>query len=199
MSVQFLLKLCFCVANLEFCLGRYNWLGNWGARVNKFWPRLTPAVLIVGLVLFSCGTSDSERGEYAPEFSLRDANDQEIRLSDFQGKVVLLNFWATWCGPCKIEMPWFVEFQRKYKDQGFSVIGISMDEEGWDVVRPFTDRFHVNLNFPIVIGNDEIADKYGGIVALPTTYIIDREGRVALMHQGLTSKGNYEDEIEQLL
>ena len=172
--------------------------------------QLMPLLLIAALALVSCGASselgefsraqaagDAEEREPAPDFSLRDANNHEIKLSDFQGKVVLLNFWATWCGPCKIEMPWFVEFQRKYKDRGFSVIAVAMDEEGWRVVRPFADR--LKLNFPIVIGNDEVADKYGGIAALPTTYIIDKQGKVALMHQGLTSKGDYEDEIEQLL
>ena len=183
---------------------------NWNNYMIILRSQLMPLLLIVGLALVSCGASsepsesaiaqaasDAEQREPAPDFSLRDANNHEVKLSDFQGKVVLLNFWATWCGPCKIEMPWFVEFQRKYRDRGFSVIGVAMDEEGWNVVRPFADR--LKLNFPIVIGNDEVADKYGGIAALPTTYIIDKQGKVALMHQGLTSKGDYEDEIEQLL
>ena len=183
---------------------------NWNNYMIILRSQLMPLLLIVGLAIVSCSASselgesdiaqaasDAEQREPAPDFSLRDANNHEVKLSDFQGKVVLLNFWATWCGPCKIEMPWFVEFQRKYRDRGFSVIGVAMDEEGWNVVRPFADR--LKLNFPIVIGNDEVADKYGGIAALPTTYIIDKQGKVALMHQGLTSKGDYEDEIEQLL
>ena len=183
---------------------------NWSDSMIISRAQLMPLLLIVGLALVSCGGSSgpdesavaqaaggAEQREPAPDFSLRDANNHEVRLSDFQGKVVLLNFWATWCGPCKIEMPWFVEFQRKYRDRGFSVIAIAMDEEGWKVVRPFADR--LKLNFPIVIGNDEVADNYGGIMALPTTYVIDRQGKVALMHQGLTSKGDYEDEIERLL
>ncbi len=178
--------------------------------MNRFRSHLMALPLIVALGLVSCGASselgessraqaagDAKQREPAPDFSLRDANNREVKLSDFQGKVVLLNFWATWCGPCKIEMPWFVEFQRKYKDRGFSVIAVAMDEEGWKVVRPFADR--LKLNFPIVIGTDEVADNYGGIAALPTTYIIDKQGKVALMHQGLTSKGDYEDEIERLL
>ena len=84
--------------------------------------------------------------EDAPDFTLKDVEDRDVKLSDYEGKVVLLNFWATWCGPCKIEMPWFVEFQRKYKDRGFSVIAVSMDEEGWDVVRPFLED--LKPNFP---------------------------------------------------
>ncbi len=133
----------------------------------------------------------------APDFTLKDIEGRDVRLSDYEGKVVLLNFWATWCGPCKIEMPWFVEFQQKYKDRGFSVIAVSMDEEGWDVVRPFLDD--LKPNFPVVIGNDEMGDEFGGVVALPTTFIIDKEGKIASSHQGLVSKGDYEDEIEELL
>jgi peroxiredoxin len=135
--------------------------------------------------------------EDAPDFTLKDIEDRDVTLSDYEGKVVLLNFWATWCGPCKIEMPWFVEFQQKYKDRGFSVIAVSMDEEGWDVVRPFLDD--LKPNFPVVIGNDEMGDEFGGVVALPTTFIIDKEGKIASSHQGLVSKGDYEEEIEQLL
>lgn len=162
----------------------------------------------VFLVLASCGSAPKEAagetveaaGEQrppAPDFNLKDVHGEDVKLSDFKGKVVLLNFWATWCGPCKIEMPWFVEFQREYKDRGFSVIAVSMDEEGWDVVRPFTED--LKLNFPVVIGGDKIADEFGGVAALPTTFIIDKQGRIAATHQGLVSKGDYEDEIESLL
>ena len=138
-----------------------------------------------------------EQRQAAPDFTLKDVHNEDVQLSEFKGKVVLLNFWATWCGPCKIEMPWFVEFQRTYKDRGFSVIAVSMDEEGWDIVRPFTEE--LKLNFPVVIGNDEMAEEFGGVEALPTTFIIDKEGRIAATHQGLVSKGDYEDEIESLL
>ena len=135
--------------------------------------------------------------EDAPDFTLKDVENRDVKLSDYEGKVVLLNFWATWCGPCKIEMPWFVEFQQKYKDRGFSVIAVSMDEEGWDVVRPFIED--LKPNFPVVIGNDEMGDDFGGVVALPTTFIIDKEGKIASSHQGLVSKGDYEEDIEELL
>ena len=164
-------------------------------------------LILVAVVAAGCGDVSNQPSteaataagprEAAPDFKLKDIEDRDVSLSDFEGKVVLLNFWATWCGPCKIEMPWFVEFQRKYKDRGFSVIAVSMDEEGWDVVRPFVDE--LKPNFPIVIGNDEMGDEYGGVVALPTTFIIDKEGKIASSHQGLVSKGDYEEEIEELL
>ena len=140
---------------------------------------------------------DVRAGDSAPQFELADDQGLGVSLDDYGGKVVLLNFWATWCMPCKIEMPWFVEFQRKYKDRGFSVVAVSLDDEGWEVVRPFVNE--LELNFPVVVGNDEMADEFGGVVALPTTFIIDKQGRITATHAGLISKSDYEEEIEQLL
>lgn len=133
----------------------------------------------------------------APDFTLRDSEGKQVKLSEYAGKVVLLNFWATWCGPCKIEIPWFVEFEKEFKDQGFAVLGVAMDEEGWDVVKPYiTDH---RVNYRILMGTDMVAESYGGIESLPTTFMIDREGRIAATHVGLVSKGTYRDEIVQLL
>ena len=133
----------------------------------------------------------------APNFTLPDESGKPIRLSNFKGKVVLLDFWATWCGPCKIEIPWFIEFQRKYKDQGFTVIGISMDEGGWQTVRPFVEEF--KMNYPVLIGNDDMATNFGGVEVLPTTFIIDKQGRIVATHMGLTSKDEFEKTIQSLL
>lgn len=141
---------------------------------------------------------DKERKQ-APDFTLKDANGHTVRLSDYRGKVVLLDFWATWCGPCKIEIPWFQEFERQYKDKGFAVIGVAMDEEGWNVVKPFAQ--HMSINYRLVVGDDSIGDLYanGGIDALPTTFLIDRGGRIASVHVGLSSKNDFEDDIQELL
>jgi peroxiredoxin len=139
---------------------------------------------------------DGER-HAAPDFSLKDADGKTVRLSDYKGKVVLLDFWATYCGPCKIEIPWFMDFERKHKDQGFSVLGVDMDEEGWDAVKPFVND--VGINYRIVMGNDATADMFGGIEALPTTLLIDRDGKIAAVHVGLTSKSDFENAIDQLL
>jgi cytochrome c biogenesis protein CcmG/thiol:disulfide interchange protein DsbE len=133
----------------------------------------------------------------APDFTLPAADGHPIRLSDFRGKVVLLNFWATWCGPCKIEMPWFVEFQREYRDRGFAVVAVSLDEEGWQAVKPFIED--LKPNFPIVVGSDELAESFGGIAALPTTFLIDREGKIRHQHTGLAGADEYEEEIKELL
>jgi peroxiredoxin len=133
----------------------------------------------------------------APEFALKDANGKTVRLEDYKGKVILLDFFATWCGPCKIEIPWFMEMERKNKDRGFAVLGVSMDDEGWDIVKPFLAE--LGVNYRVVIGNDSTAQLYGGVDALPTTFLIDRNGKIASVHIGLASKKVFEDGIEQLL
>jgi cytochrome c biogenesis protein CcmG/thiol:disulfide interchange protein DsbE len=162
---------------------------------------VTVALLALGA---ACSKTDSviaakaeKQRKTAPDFSLQDANGKTLKLSEFKGKVVLVDFWATWCGPCKIEIPWFIEFQRKYKDRGFSVIGVSMDENGWQVVKPFLEELKVN--YPVVLGTEEISAAYGGVEVLPTTFIIDKQGRIVATHQGLVSKDEMEKTIEDLL
>jgi peroxiredoxin len=133
----------------------------------------------------------------APDFSLVDAGGAKIRLSDYKGKVVLLNFWATWCPPCKAEIPWFEEFQRTYAGQGLVVIGISMDEDGWKTVKPYIAA--TRINYRVGIGDAALARNYGGVDSLPETLMIDREGTIAARHVGIVSKSEYESEIVQLL
>ena len=138
-----------------------------------------------------------EERRLAPDFALKDADGRTVNLSDYRGKVVLLNFWATWCTPCAIEIPWFTEFEQKHKDRGFAVLGISMDEGGWDVVKPYVSRARVN--YRILMGDGSVAFLYGGVDALPTSFLIDREGKVASVHVGLVRKSDYEDDISVLL
>jgi peroxiredoxin len=140
--------------------------------------------------------ADKDRNP-APEFALKDADGKTVHLADYRGKVVLLDFFATWCGPCKIEIPWFMDIERKNKDKGFAVIGVAMDDEGWEIVKPFLGK--LGVNYRVVIGNDSIAQLYGGVDALPTTFLIDRNGKIAAAHVGLTSRRDFEDGIEQLL
>jgi peroxiredoxin len=133
----------------------------------------------------------------APEFTLRDAQGKGLRLADYKGKVVLLNFWATWCGPCKTEIPWFIEFQKEFEQRGFTVLGVSMDEDGWKAVNPYVAEH--KINYPIILGNEEVIERYGGIEALPTTFVIGRDGKIAFIHSGLISRKEYEKEIGKLL
>jgi peroxiredoxin len=133
----------------------------------------------------------------APGFALKDADGKTVHLSEYRGKVVLLDFFATWCGPCKIEIPWFIEMERKNKDKGFAVLGVSMDDEGWEIVKPFLAQ--MGVNYRVVIGNDATGQLYGGVEALPTTFLIDKQGKIAKVHQGLASKRDFEDGVQQLL
>jgi peroxiredoxin len=139
----------------------------------------------------------AEKRNQAPDFELTDSNGRKVKLSDYKGKVVLLNFWATWCGPCKLEIPWFVDFEKRYKDQGFAVLGVSMDEDGWEAVKPYIEDKQVN--YRVMVGTDAVGQLYGGVEALPTTFLIDREGKIAATHIGLVMKKDYEDEIAELL
>jgi cytochrome c biogenesis protein CcmG/thiol:disulfide interchange protein DsbE len=152
------------------------------------WPEKKPAARSL---------KDVTSRKKAPDFELKDVNGKVVRLSDYKGKVVLLDFWATWCGPCALEIPWFTEFQRKYKDRGFTVLGISMDDGGWKDVKPFVAE--KKINYQIVMGDDLTSDLYGNVEALPTTLVIDREGRIASVHVGLTDRKEFDDAIQQLL
>ncbi|HEU0123081.1 MAG TPA: redoxin domain-containing protein [Bryobacteraceae bacterium] len=166
----------------------------------------TICTVIAALCLAGCGMApDTARAavkaestrKSAPDFTLKDADGKVVKLSDYKGKVVLLNFWATWCGPCKIEIPWFVEFEQNYRDKGFAVLGVSMDEDGWESVKPYLAANKVN--YRVVIGDDMTAQKYGGVESLPTSFIVDQEGRTAVVHIGLVSKKDYKNDIEHLL
>ena len=134
----------------------------------------------------------------APDFTLKDSNGASVKLADYKGKVVLLDFWATWCGPCKIEIPWFIEFEQTYKDKGFAVLGVSMDEDGWTSVKPYIQAR--KMNYRVLLGNDVVGQLYGGVDSLPTTFLIDRTGRIAKVHIGLeTGKDGFQNEIQSLL
>jgi cytochrome c biogenesis protein CcmG/thiol:disulfide interchange protein DsbE len=111
---------------------------------------------------------------------------------------VLLDFWATWCGPCKIEIPWFMEFENQFKNQGFAVVGVSMDEDGWTAIKPYVRN--MKMNYRILLGNDDISAAYGGLDSLPTTLLIDREGGIASVHVGVSmGKEEFKNAIVQLL
>ena len=110
---------------------------------------------------------------------------------------MVLDFWATWCVPCKTEIPWFIEFQEKDKDRGLAVVGVSLDKKGWKVVRPYMEQ--MKMNYPVLLGNDSVAALYGGLDELPATYLLDREGKIVSRHVGLAGKRKLESEIQALL
>ena len=133
----------------------------------------------------------------APEWQLNDPDGQTVKLSDFKGKVVILDFWATWCPPCKAEIPGFIALQKQYAAQGLTVVGVSLDTAGAAVVKSFMKR--TGMNYPVVIGDDKIAGDYGGISAIPTTFVLDRTGNIVSSHQGFASQVVFESEIRPLL
>ena len=151
-------------------------------------------------------TNQENKPTASPDFTLRDLEDHDVSLSQFKGKVVLVNFWATWCGPCKIEIPWLVELQDKYAARGFTVLGVAMDEEGKSAVAPFVrkERFNVggtsqSMNYPIVLGNDATADKFGGLIGFPTSLLISKDGRVVKRVDGLVSYDEIDKAIQSQL
>jgi cytochrome c biogenesis protein CcmG/thiol:disulfide interchange protein DsbE len=136
-------------------------------------------------------------GAPAPEFELKSLDGRTVRLSDYRGKAVLLNFWATWCSPCKIEMPWFDELQNKYRAQGLEVIGIAMDDAGEETVAKFVKD--LGVNYTILMGKEALGEAYGGVLGLPTTFYIDRQGRIVDQVVGLVSHSDIEDNIKKAL
>ncbi len=132
----------------------------------------------------------------AADFSVQNIDGHPLALSNYGGKVVLLNFWATWCTPCRAEIPNFVQFQDSYGKEGFQIIGISMDD-GPQPVREFYQQF--KMNYPVGMGTDKLAQSYGGILGLPVTFLIGRDGRIAAKYVGAVQIGAAEQEIKSLL
>jgi cytochrome c-type biogenesis protein len=142
----------------------------------------------------------------APAVTFKNLDGADVTLAQYKGTVVLVNFWATWCDPCYVEIPWLIEMQQKYAAKGFTILGVSMDEEGKTAVVPFLakERFNVNgqklpMNYPIVIGNDDVADKFGGLLGYPTSFLISKDGKIVKKVQGLVSYEELTKAIEAQL
>jgi cytochrome c biogenesis protein CcmG/thiol:disulfide interchange protein DsbE len=154
------------------------------------------AVCLASLARIPAAITEAKLRKAAPGFTLKDSTGAPVRLSDYKGKVVLLNFWATWCHGCKLEIPWFMEFESRFKDSGLVVIGVSMDDDGWKSVKPYLQL--KKMNYPVVIGNEDLAKQYG-LASMPMTALIDRGGKIAALHTGVVDKAACESEIRQLL
>lgn len=128
----------------------------------------------------------------APNFDLTDLNGKQVKLSDYKGKVVFLNFWATWCPPCKKEIPDFIELQKKYSNQGFTFIGIALDDYQ-SVVRFVKDN---KINYPVVIGDEALVKQYGNIRGIPTSFLVGKDGKIAQRYEGFRTKEVFEKDIK---
>lgn len=131
-------------------------------------------------------------------FTLKDIENKDVKLSTLKGKVILLDFWATWCGPCKIEIPWFVEFQQKYGKSGLQVVGVSVDDT-LAKLKPYV--MQMKMNYPVLqgLGHDDMQDAFGPMFGIPVTAIISRDGKICAKHAGLSSKEEFEKQIKSLL
>jgi peroxiredoxin len=156
----------------------------------KFLTFVTAVLLVPALVL-------SQPTGKAPTFKLKTVDGKTIDLQKLQGKVVVVNFWATWCGPCKAEIPGFQDMYKQYRSKGLEIVGVSLDRDGWTPVKPFIEQH--KIAYPIVIGDGDLADAYGGINAIPTTFIIDKKGNIVNHHIGYLDKGTFENLIKELL
>jgi cytochrome c biogenesis protein CcmG/thiol:disulfide interchange protein DsbE len=153
----------------------------------------------------SSASSDADSGLSDADLqnvAIPDVNGKSVTLSDYKGKVVLVDFWATWCDPCRIEIPWLIDMQQKYASRGFVILGVSMDEDGKKAVDPFlaNERFDVNgqklpINYQVLLGSDDIGDRFGGIIGMPTSMLFTRDGKKIKTFVGLTSY----DDIDQAI
>jgi peroxiredoxin len=135
-------------------------------------------------------------GQSAPDFTLPTIDGKQVKLSELRGKAVLVNFWATWCGPCKLEIPWFLDLQKQYGSQGLVILGIAMDDNP-DVVPKFAQE--MKIDYPVLIGNEKVAEQYGGVEGLPQTFYVGRDGRIVKKVAGVISHSDVEDGIKQAL
>jgi len=140
---------------------------------------------------------DKDRKQ-APDFALKDSDGKVVHLTDYKGKVVLLDFWATWCGPCKIEIPWFIEFQNKYGKDGLQVVGISTDDTQ-PKLKTYAAQMKMNYTILQGLDRDDVQDAYGPLFGIPVTIVISRDGKMCAKHVGLSSKERFEQEIKSLL
>jgi peroxiredoxin len=157
-------------------------------------------ILILMVLAGGCKESKTEpanKTKSAPNFTLTDLDGKNISLADFKGKVVILDFWATWCPPCIKEIPDFVELYEQYKDKGFAMIGISLDQAGIDVVKEFAQRY--KINYSIAMNDGNVHKAYGEITSIPTTFVIDSKGNIRKEYIGFTKKSVFEEDIKTLL
>lgn len=197
-----------------FILAAFAWAGwaNWQYRkqqAEKAAATAVRATLEKGESADAMYTSSPLLGKPAPDFKLEDLSGKKTSLADYKGKALLINFWATWCGPCKLETPWIVELRNQYASKGFEVLGIDSegddlkagDQEGFARQKTAVERFvkQEKMPYPVLMNGDSIATQYGGLDAMPTSFWVDRTGKVVAAQMGITSKDDMEEKIKKAL
>jgi len=158
---------------------------------------ITTTAMAATLPDASVPASASGDNTIAPDFTLTSTEGKEIRLSDYRGQVVVVDFWATWCPPCKAEIPDFIKLYSQYKDEGFQMLGVSLDQGGLNDVVPFMKER--GMNYPVVLGTEEVVSAYGGIRGIPTTFVIDKKGYVRGAFEGYREASVFENLVKKLL
>ena len=159
--------------------------------------RFSKNYLATAVALFVLASQTLLFADAAPAWELKDIKGNTVKLSDFKGKVVIVDFWATWCPPCRAEIPNFIALQDKYGKQGLVVVGISVDQGGAPAVASFAGKN--KINYPLVLADDKVAEQYGVTEGIPTTFVIDRKGNIVAKHLGLTESDVFEKEIKGAL
>jgi thiol-disulfide isomerase/thioredoxin len=197
-----------------FVLAAFAWAGwaNWEYRKQQAAKALATAAqgeLAAGESADAMYTSSPLLGKTAPDFKLQDMSGKKVTLADYKGKALLINFWATWCGPCKLETPWLVELRNEYAPKGFEILGIDSenddlkpdDKDGWAQDKAAVARFikQEKMPYPVLLDGDSISNEYGGLEAMPTSFWVDRSGKVIAAQMGITSKDDMEAKIKKAL
>ena len=158
------------------------------------------AALVLPLAVLPAHAGDTlTAGASAPGFTLPSQDNTPINLADYKGKAVLINFWATWCAPCKIEMPWLIALRSQYAPQGFEILGVNADDPGTPRTKLAKFGQEQGLNYPLLLGDDAMSRKYGGVEFLPTSYFVGRDGKIVAETAGLVSKNEVEASIKKAL
>lgn len=167
---------------------------------SRFTSRISSLLLVAAVVLFSSLGAFGEEGRITPStpaWQRLALDGKMVSSSDFKGKVVILNFWATWCVPCREEIPGLVELQKQYGEKDLVVVGVSVDEGGRELVKRFVER--LKIDYPVVIADEKMMRDFGSVEAVPTTFIMNRKGDIAGKHIGFTDRATLEKEIKPLL
>ncbi|MGA9118054.1 MAG: TlpA disulfide reductase family protein [Bacteroidota bacterium] len=152
------------------------------------------AFFVLLLTVAAVGVAQSTK---APNFKAKASDGTTIELDKLKGKVVVVNFWATWCPPCRQEIPGFIDVYKEYKSKGLEIVGVSLDQKGWEVVKPYMSK--VSINYPVVLPDETLNSGYGRIDAIPTTFFVDKKGNIVDKHVGYMDKGDFEKKIKSLL
>lgn len=159
------------------------------------WIKLL-SMMVVIVLLGACSQSSAiETGQSAPDFTLTDISGQKVSLADFKGKAVMLNFFASWCPPCRSEIPDFIELQKAYGDKGFTFVGVSLVDQKES--KNFAEK--MGINYPVLVDDGKVSMLYGPVRSIPTTYVIGKDAKVVKMYIGARSKDVFEADIKEML